>query len=223
LRWTAAEVDGYLNRAMLQVVIDAEVVLETSFTASIVANQREYKMPAAFYKMESVQWVHVANTDIRELRNVSFAYYRDTILRDEQTTGDPLVYYFWRKLGDDPTTSQPTSLFVYPTPSFSTSGSNDIFRIHVYKYPDAIDSTTFPTRVVELEPPHVEAAVMWAAYLMLSDDGDGRATEKRAAYESLVEKVKSSLARKDLSRTSRMRPMGARRGSSGLVDEWIRW
>jgi hypothetical protein len=223
-RWSATEIDGYLNRAQLSVVRDCEVSLETSWTADITAGTREYKMPSSFYKTESADWIHVARTDIRHLRPVSYAYYRDVILRDETTQDEPQVYYFWRKLGDDPTTSQPTSIYLHPTPNFSTAAGNDFLEVHGYKYPDTIDSTGAPTKVLELEPPYVEAAVMWACYLILSDDGDPRATEKLRTYELLVEKTRSAMARKDLSTASRLRPKGSRYRSLGsVVDDWIRW
>ena len=45
-RWDADTLDGYYNRAALQIVLDTTKVLETTWTATIVADQREYQMPA---------------------------------------------------------------------------------------------------------------------------------------------------------------------------------
>lgn len=214
-RWSAAEIDGYFNRAQIQVVLDAEIPLRTTWTFSLVAAQREYSMHANFHKAAKVTWIKTS-TDRRTLQVIPFEVYRDLNVQDETRTGDPLGYYFWNKMGTDPTTApHPPLMYIHPTPGSAQAGSANL-EIHGYKHPDTIDSTTNPTRVVELPVHYVEAAVMYASYLILSDDGDPKAPSQLAIYERTVQKVVESMARRDdLSGPARIRPKGSRQAEWG--------
>jgi hypothetical protein len=125
--------------------------------------------------------------------------------------GEPTHYYLWRKLGDDPLSSaakgQPGSIFLHPVPA---AAGTDKLRIYGYKYPDAIANTA-GTAIVELHAVHVEAALLYAASLIMADDGEpAQSAFFLARYEDQVKKVLGSLARKDRSGTSRLMPKGSR-------------
>lgn len=212
-RWSASEVDGYFNRAAIQVVLDAEVPLRTAWTFSLVSGQREYSLPSNFYKAQKVTWIKTS-VDKRKLKFIPFEVYSDMNVQDETRTGEPLGYYVWAKMGTDPTDYQPPIIGFHPTPGAAEAADpgTDNLEIHGYKFPDTIDSTTSGTKIVELPIPAVEAAVQYAAYLMKSDDGDPSATVQLGIYERAVQKIVESLARRDdLSGPARIRPKGYRR------------
>jgi hypothetical protein len=215
--------DRYYNRGALQAVLDSDVILKSVFYTDLVADQREYKLSPSHWKIESAQYIATADTDIREMRYMSRNEYRNWILRDEDATGEPTHYYFWRKLGDspEPTTAQPPSIFLHPTPGTAEAGTANL-RLYTYKYPDLIDSEGSPGVVVELEPPYVEAALMYAASMVKADDGEmGESNAFLARYEAQIDKVRSSLAREDRSRFSRIMPKGSR---DAYHQMWpIRW
>lgn len=207
-RMTDATIVGYLNRAMLQVVLDCERSLETSWTFTLVASQREYSMHAAFYKVARVEYIFTASTDIRRLEPMTRNQYDTYFGTDEGTTDEPRWYYFWRKLGTDPTSTIPPLLFLHPTPGSGENGKT--VRVTGFKYPDAVSSSDL-TKVLELEAPYVEAAVLWAAMLIATDENDdGRAASLEARYERQVNKVRQSQAQKVLSAPSRLMPRNSR-------------
>ena len=211
-RWTAAELDSYYNRAQLQVVGDTTKVLETIWFASPTDGQREYKLPAGFFQAKTVIYAPTT-ADHRVLNALNTDEYNAWVRGDETNEAEPTDYYFWRKLGDDPTTTQPPSIFLHPTPSTTVTTDNAATGLIVYgyKHPDTIDSTANPTFVVELEAPYVEAALMYAAHLVHLDDGDeGRARSRLEMYQSRITMVKESIITKDRSRPSRMMAKGAR-------------
>jgi len=206
-RWTNAELVGYLNRAMLQVVADADTAFETVWTADLVDGTREYKLPDAWHSTAKVRWVKTANTDIRILKRVDFHVYQNWLARDEDATGTPTQYYYWRKLGTDPTTAQPQSIFLDPTPDAGAAGTANL-EIWGYKYPDALDSTAL-TPVVELEPPYVETVLIWASSLVAMDEDDMvKADRLEAKYHRMMDIVTGSLSRRDRSENERLLPKG---------------
>jgi hypothetical protein len=206
-RWSASEIDGYYNRAAIQVVLDTEVPLKTTWTFSLVSGQREYSMAPNFYKASLLQWVK-SSTDRRRLQHIAFEVYRDLHVQDETRTGEPLAYYQWSKMGTDPTTYLPPLVFIHPTPGAAEDATT--IQVYGYKFPDAINSTSAGTAVVELPIPHVEAAVLYASFLILSDDGDPGASVKFQLYERNTQKIMESMAREDLSGPARIRPKGHR-------------
>jgi len=72
-----------------------------------------------------------------------------------------------------------------------------------------MDSTSEGTKVVEIEPPYIEAALMYAASLIKADDGEmGESNAFLARYEAQIDKVMTALARKDRSRQTKIVPKG---------------
>lgn len=206
--WSDAELVGYLNRAQLQVVLETETVIESVWTTALVDGQREYKLPAAFHKATGVDYIATARSDVRPLEPLEWQEYRDLYLNDEDAEGAPCWYYFWRKTGDDPTTTQPASVYIHPTPGSAEDGKD--IEIHGYKHPDAIAAGDL-TPVLELEAPYVEAAISWAAMTAMTDDGDTSIAdrlERRYAFQ--ISQIRQALVQKDRSSVSRIRPRGER-------------
>jgi hypothetical protein len=226
-RWSDTELDNYYNRAQLQVVLDADITVKAMWDTTIVESQREYKLPDAFFKAERVQYIAPSDTDIRELRYMSRAAYRSWVLRDEDNEGEPTNYYLWRKTGDDPVSdggspsvAQPGSIFLHPTPNAAAAGANKL-RIYGYKFPDSIANAS-GTKLVELEAPYVEAALMYAASLVKADDGEmGESNAFLVRFENQMDKVTAAQAREDRSRYSRAMPKGSRDRYSRAFP--IRW
>jgi hypothetical protein len=73
------------------------------------------------------------------------------------------------------------------------------------------------TKILELEAPYVEAAILWAAMLIATDENDdGRAQLLEGRYERQVNKVRQSQAQnRHLSVPSRLVPRDSR-----LAQNW---
>jgi hypothetical protein len=200
-----------------------EDLLPTQWTVTLVNNQREYKLPPNHFKPASVEYVRTASTDIVRINYIDNYEYWETLLGDEGATGEPRYYYLWRKLGDDPTTTQPGSILLHPTPGTAENGKT--LRLWGYKHPDAVSASDL-TKVLEIEAPYVEAAVLYASHLAKRDDGDITEAEAlMAMYERVITKVKQARARQDLSTTSRMLPRGWKSSRSEDDDPryWLPW
>lgn len=217
-RWTDAELAAYLNRGQLQVTLDEPRMFLTEWTLSTADGTREYALPPSWVATQSVQLIRTANSDIVQLQNVSYETYQTWVLGDETAEAEPNLYYVWRKLGADPTTHQPPSLFLHPTPDAVYS-----LRIVGFKMPDDIAADT--SKVMELEALFVEAAIMYAASLAMFDDDDlGRRDRFMVEYEKMADKVTGAIDRRDYSRVSRLMPKGGRgRQIEGDIDTLIRW
>jgi hypothetical protein len=213
-------VDDYFNRAQLQVALDIPHAFETVWKDSLVEDQREYTLPDSFYQVDHVRFIAsspaaTVRTDVRRLEGVSMEEYKRWIMRDEDNTGQPAAYYFWRKLGQDgDDAQQPPSIYLHPTPG-ADEVDTDNLEVWGYKYPDEIDSTggaPAPTTTVELEPAYIEAAIMYAAHLMMADDNDmARSDRFLVRYREQIEKSLGAMSRRDRGDFQQILPKGARR------------
>lgn len=202
-RWTDAEIEDYGNRSLLVVGRDAERAFETVWTASLVTDQYEYEMDASFDRDKWVEWQNDTD-DIRRMVYVPFSIWQERFGDDPTDTGDPYYYTFWRKLGSTDTAIIQTNILVHPAPS--TSVNTKTLRVYGYKRPEALDANN-ATRVLELEAPYVEAAVMWCAYLMMRDDGDHVSADRfRGEYEAQKNGILDHLSRKTRSSSAQLRP-----------------
>lgn len=202
-RWNTPTLVGYGNRAAQQLILDTEITLETQWEATIVDGQSEYKMPENFVQDRSVEYVK-ASDDVQRLTRLNQADYEEWFHRDPTIPGEPTSYYFWRRLGDDLTSYQPTSIFLIPTPN-ATADSKTL-RVWGYKLPDKIDADDLG-KVLEFTPTFCEALVLYAAQLVKLDDGEPQFADKLLGrYEAQVLKIKDVLARKSRADRPRMRP-----------------
>jgi hypothetical protein len=202
-RWSTPTLVGYGNRAQQQLVLDTEIAIETQWETTLVDGQLEYKMPENFIQDRRTEYFAAAD-DVRCLQRLNQADYDSWFSRNPTVTGEPTMYYFWRKLGEDLGTYQPTSIFLIPTPDVVAEGNT--LKVWGYKLPDEmhIDSLW---RSLEFHPAHCEALVLYAASLVKLDDGEETFADRLTArYESQVMKIKDVLARKSRADIPRMRP-----------------
>jgi len=105
-RWDTATLDGYGNRAMLQVGLDTDGrAFESSWIGDVTLDQREYKLPGGFYKAIKVEYIRTPS-DVRLLNYIPDYEQNLWGMTDPTATGIPTSYYLWRKLGDDPVSAQ---------------------------------------------------------------------------------------------------------------------
>lgn len=202
-RWSTPTLVGYGNRAQQQLVLDTEISLETQWEATLVDGQFEYKMPDNFIQDRRTEYFAAAD-DVRQLQRLNQADYDEWFSRNPSVTGEPTMYYFWRKLGDDLTTIQPVSIFLIPIPDAVAEGNT--LKVWGYKLPDAIDADDLG-KVLEFSSAYCEALVLYAASLVKLDDGEETFADRLTArYESQVMKIKDVLARKSRADRPRMRP-----------------
>lgn len=202
-RWSTPTLVGYGNRAMLQLVLDTEVTLETQWETSLIDGQAEYTMPDSFIQDRRSEYIRDTN-DVMQLQRLNTADYEDWFHRTPDTTGEPVFYYFWRKLGDDLTTIQPTSVVLLPTPDAAADGKT--LKVWGYKLPDQLDPDDL-AKSIEFMPPHCEALVMYAAHLVKLDDNEPVFADKLLVrYEQQVTKIKDVIARKSRADKPRIRP-----------------
>lgn len=205
-RWTDTEIAEYLDRGQMQVTLDEPRIFKTVWKCDPVQGTREYSLPASWVNTMGIHFVKTA-TDTRKLKNVSYEDYQDWLMKDETLQGVPEAYYYWRKLGSTATGHVPPFFAVDPVPDAGSAGT-DKFRIVGYKMPD--DAAADTTKTMELEALFVEAAVMYACSIAMFDDDDlPRRDRFKNEYSQMVEKIISVIARRDFSRTSRLRPKGA--------------
>jgi len=214
-RWTDAELWLYLDRGQMQVTLDTNgTAVETVWEVTLADGQREYKLADNIYRILDVHFVFSAadRTDLRRLQYLTWGEYQDFGFgRDETTEGEPAYYYLWRKLGDDPTTAQPESIYFHPTPGAAEDTKK--VEIHGYKYPDDIAADT--TKAMELPAPYVEAAITYAAALVKMDDDEmGAAQAFEARYERQVQKILDSLSKKTATTPTMLRPR------TSLIAPW---
>lgn len=203
VRWSDAECCRYLNRAGFQLTLNIPDLLETAWTTPVVTGTRSYEMPNNFTEDHRVFFVNTTNTDQRRLEYLTWEEWTERGLeRDISTpTGVPIFYTFWRKLGDDLTTEQPTSIYLHPIPGTAESGK--ILQVWGFKVPDTVVETD-TTKVLETEAIYVEAQVMYAAHLMaMDDDDDGKSDRLLSRFDRIVERIHSAKAQ----RTRSERPM----------------
>lgn len=195
-RWTNAEIVSYLNRALLQLVADVETPIETSWTSDITEDEREIALPAAHVKPKVVEYIKSAS-DVRRLEYLNREEYEACYSRDPTKTGEPTYYFLWAKKGEDPTTYQPGSIYLVPTPNATAAGT-DKLRIWGYKVPDELSyEGGAEDNTIELEPPYIEAMLQFAAGLVKQDDGDHAAYDRMMAnYERMVRKIMDLRSRK---------------------------
>lgn len=197
-RWVDADLVDYLNRGAQQVILATEYTLETQWEATTVNGTREYELPLNFVRDEAVEYVN-STTDIRRLEYLTFEEYFTTYSINPTSTGDPLFYWFWRKLGDDLTSIQPSSLYLHPVPN-----SAKTIRVWGYKIPDIISTLT---NVLEFEGPYVEAIVSYAGHLAMMDDGDTSKSDRlEVKYERQISKILDYNSHKTRSERSRIVP-----------------
>lgn len=104
--WTNAQIDGFVNKAYLDITIDASLDLqenqeETTITTAV--GTREYNLPADFLRVDSV------SIDNRELENTTKK--QVVIINTDQTQGQPFEYYLYNnKIGFNPV---PNQIFVF--------------------------------------------------------------------------------------------------------------
>jgi hypothetical protein len=223
-RWSDAELVDYLNRAQLHVALECEVSLKAVWSTDLVDGQREYKLPPNFFKSTGVDYVAVSRSDVRPLTHLTWQEYRDRFLSNEDAEGEPCWYHFWRKTGDDPTTTQPPSIYIFPTPGTNEDGN--AIEVHGFKHPDAISSGDLAP-VLELEAPYVEAALTYASMLVAQDDSDHSSEDRRERrFLRQVDRIRQSLALTENSSVSHIRARGSRHrrvGRDGGERYWTPW
>ena len=201
-RWADADLARYINRGAQQVILATEYTVETQWEVTTVAATREYELPTNFVRDEAVEYVK-STTDIRRLEYLTFEEYFKTFSNNPTSAGDPIYYFFWRKLGDtpEPIVIQPSSLYLHPVPTEAK-----VVRVWGYKLPDAILSTDL-SRVIEFEGPYVEAVISYAGHLAMMDDGDtAKADRLEVKYERLVSKIMDYNSHKTRSERGRITP-----------------
>lgn len=202
-RWSTATLVGYGNRAMQQLALDLEVGLETQWETLLIDGQAEYTMPESFIQDRRCEYIRDTN-DVMQLTRLNTADYEDWFHRTPDTTGEPVYYYFWRKLGADVGSIQPTSLVLLPTPDAAADGKT--LKVWGYKLPDQIHVDVL-WQALEFQPSHCEALVMYAAHLVKLDDNEPVFADKLLVrYEQQVMKIKDAIARKSRADKPRIRP-----------------
>ena len=203
-RWTDAELlDDYGNRAILQVVLDTETAVETSWTVPLVTATREYALPSNFLKDKVVEVVK-ETTDVRRLAYLERDQFEDLYSRDPTSAGEPGFYWYWARKGSDPTTYQTGSIYFHPVPT--AAENTKLVRIWGYKMPDALAAADL-TKTVELDGPFVEAALSYAAMLVKADDRDTALADfHKGNYREQIQKILDFRASKTKSRVGRIVP-----------------
>ncbi len=212
-RWTDAECVDYLNRGACQLILDLPNSLETVWEATTADGTRRYLMPYDFIADKRVEYVVTANSDERVLTYLDETEWKlSRFPEDKSNKGTPQFYTFLRKLGATaPTTEQPHYIVLEPTPDAATT-----LRVYGFKLPQPIASSP-GSDVPELATPKLEAVMAYAAHLaFLDDDQDDRADRFQRRYEIQVQKIRTYMVEKSLSRASSLKPWNAGRWDEPL-------
>jgi len=203
-RWTDLEISNYVNRAMLVIARDIEKGFETVWTMAFVTDQNSYEMEQSFDRDRWIEW-QKSTSDIRELEFVPFVEFQSRFGLDPTKTGEPVWYTFWKRLGSTSTATVQTNIFVYPTPDSTVN--TDTMRVYGYKRPEAIEPSAGLANALELDPLYVEAAIMYAAYLIKRDDDDLTSADRfRAEYEAQKMAILDHNSRKSRAHTPTLTP-----------------
>jgi hypothetical protein len=191
----------------MQLALDVPEAYRTVWTQELTDGTGEYEMPANFEFDKKVEY-RADTDDIRKLDYVTFEEWNNVVGKDETNSWTPLRYTFWRKLGGDQSAS-PAYVNDYirlnPVPGSDEDGN--FIGVYGFKRPDIINVATEGDHVIETPASYVEAQIMWAAYLVMSDDGDFAASDrKKTEYEHQVVKIKNHIAITSRSERPRIRP-----------------
>lgn len=216
-RWTTVEIVAYLNRSGQQLALDVEVALETQWDLLLVSGTAEYAMPVNFVSDRRIEYIRAAD-DIRTLQRLTTQQYEEWKSHDPSITGEPTTYYFWRKLGSDLTSYQPTSIFFQPIPDATANGKT--VRVWGSKIPDAISESSLDL-VLEVPSTYVEAMVLYASSIARFDDGDPQTgAQFRNLYEAQVLKIKNASTKRSRSSRARLLPRDSIISPSRMAPGW---
>ena len=208
---------GYANRAIAKVAVELERLVETRWSTALVDGTGDIDVPANFFtdKMAIIEQTSPQNN--RVLTYLNFDQMKDLISRDPTRSGMPEFYWLWRQLGTDSSSKQSTTMRLYPVPGPSEDGL--VMRLYGYKLPDEITSTNL-ANIVELDTVFLEAAVLYAAALVKTDDREpGEASLLFSRFENEVMKARGWITRKSRSHRPRIRPRRTAY-NSGTIPPW---
>lgn len=114
-----ADIIRWINDAQEQIVLENDGLMEATGTASSVANQRKYTLPADFSILRSVDYkgFHLTNLSFNDFTNRVDGYNAPTAT-NPYPTGTPEVYMVWNNeiwLHPVPDTSETNAIEIYYT------------------------------------------------------------------------------------------------------------